>query len=239
MPENRNSPTAGTPDLSSYKAPRKGRGNAVNETTHAIREAILDGVLNPQAWLREESLATDLGVSRTPVREALNRLEEEGLIERGPGFGARVTALTIEDMSVVYLVRGSLESLAARAAAERGNAASLSDLRRIHERMVNVAEQGDTQAVSRVNIEFHRELASITQNTYLIRLLGTVESALRRFGSRSYSPERMHEIIEEHERMLVAIEKGNGAAAAEAAEQHAKRARVVTINNFIGDVHRP
>lgn len=238
MPANRNSTAAGIPDLSSYKAPRKGRGNAVNETTHAIREAILDGVLNPQAWLREESLAADLGVSRTPVREALNRLEEEGLIERGPGFGARVTALTIEDMSVVYMVRGSLESLAARAAAERGNSASLSELRCIHERMVNVVEQDDTQAVSRVNIEFHRELASITQNAYLIRLLGTVESALRRFGSRSYSTERMHEILGEHERMLVAIENGDGAAAAEAAEKHAQRARVVTIGNLIGDVRR-
>src|SRR5690606_27848196 len=88
--------------LAGYRPESTSRGEAVTDTVYAIREAILDGVLAPDVWLREVALSEALGVSRTPVREALNRLEEEGLVARTPGVGAQVTRLSFEDMSAVY-----------------------------------------------------------------------------------------------------------------------------------------
>lgn len=219
--------------LSAYRFSRGGRGNAVADTTHALREAILDGVLAPNEWLREESLKETLGVSRTPVREALNRLEEEGLIARTPGQGARVTTLTIEDMSVVYQVRGNLESLTARMATEHGSPHAKAALQKVHDGMHEASEQNDRNEFSRLNLEFHQSLTEMAGNAYLTRLLATVETAIRRFGTRSYSRERMTQIVLEHAAVVDAVIGGDGEAASRAAIEHAGRARTATLNRFL------
>ncbi len=223
-------------DLAAYRADRGGRGNAVAATTRALREAILDGVLAPNEWLREESLKELLGVSRTPVREALNRLEEEGLIHRTPGQGARVTTLTIEDMSVVYQVRGSLEGLTARMAADHGTPAAKAVLSALHDGIAAAAEQGEPHQFSRLNIEFHGALTAMAGNAYLSRLLGTVETAIRRFGTRSYSGERMAHIVLEHAAITEAVLAGDGEAAAKAAIEHAAYAREATLDRFLNSI---
>jgi len=220
--------------LAAYRAARIGRGNAVVETTRAIRSAILDGVLSSGEWLREESLSKDLGVSRTPLREALNRLEEEGLVQRTPGSGARVATLTAEDMSVVYQVRGSLESMAARAAAQRGGSSAKARLELLHGQLWETAQAEDSNAFNRVNIEFHRALKSMADNAYLARLLSTVETAIRLFGTRTYSAKRMAEVVAEHEAIVAAIVAGDGDEAARAAEGHAARARAATLEWLLG-----
>jgi DNA-binding GntR family transcriptional regulator len=222
--------------LSAYRIRRGGRGNAVADTTHAHREAILDGVLAPNEWLREESLKEILGVSRTPVREALNRLEEEGLIARTPGQGARVTTLTIEDMSVVYLVRGNLESLTARMAAEHGSQGAKMALQHVHDGMHEASKQGDRDKFSRLNIEFHQALTEMAGNAYLTRLLATVETAIRRFGTRSYNRERMTQIVLEHAAVVNAVVSGNGDAASHAAIEHANHARAATLDRFLNRI---
>ena len=226
----------GAPDLSAYRISRAGRGNAVADTTRALREAILDGALAPNEWLREESLKESLGVSRTPVRESLNRLEEEGLIQRTPGQGARVTSLTIEDMSVVYQVRGSLESVSAHIAAEIGGRAAKEHLAKLNEDMSAAAEQGNAVEFSRLNINFHSSLTAMANNAYLTRLLGTVETAIRRFGTRSYSRERMAHIVLEHRAVVDAVLASNGEAAARAARDHAAHARTATLNRFLDKI---
>lgn len=222
--------------LAAYRVDRGGRGNAVADTTRALREAILDGVIAPNEWLREETLTRELGVSRTPVREALSRLEEEGLIERTPGQGACVTALTIEDMSVVYQVRGSLESLTAQMAAERGTVTHKAELHAVHDAMRAAAERLDPAEFSRLNIEFHASITSMADNAYLTRLLTTVETAIRRFGTCSYSMERMTEIVHEHEAISAAIASGDGQAAAQAAVEHAAHARTATLSWFFDHI---
>ncbi|WP_104190571.1 GntR family transcriptional regulator [Cryobacterium sp. Y82] len=221
------------PSLSSYRFARGGRGNAVADTTRALREAILDGVLAPNEWLREESVREVLGVSRTPVREALNRLEEEGLIHRTPGQGARVTTLTIEDMLVVYNVRGSLESLTARMAAENAPRPEKIALETLHRAMAVAADRGDPVEFSRINIGFHAALTAMADNAYLDRLLSTVETAIRRFGTRSFSAERMAHIVLEHEAIVSAVIDADGARAAQAALDHAEFARTSTLDRFL------
>lgn len=219
--------------LAAYRVDRGARGDAVDDTTNALREAILDGAIAPNEWLREESLTQQLGVSRTPVREALNRLEKEGLIQRTPGQGARVTTLTIEDMSVVYQVRGSLESLTARMAAERGSLSDKAALHRLHEVMRAAAELPDPLEFSRANIKFHAAITAMADNAYLTRLLATVETAIRRFGTRSYSDERMAQILSEHGALSAAIIAGHGTEASQAAVEHAAKARTATLSRFL------
>ena len=233
MAVNESTPAPSLSNLAAYRISRGGRGNAVANTTHALREAILDGVLAPNAWLREESLKEILGVSRTPVREALNRLEEEGLIHRTPGQGARVTTLTIGDMSVIYQVRGSLESLTARMAAEQGSPDAKNSLRALHDGMQQAAELGNRREFSALNVEFHAALTSMAGNAYLSRLLNTVETAVRRFGTRSYSHERMANIVLEHAAIVDAVLAGRSAAAAQAAVDHAGHARTATLDRFL------
>ncbi|MFF2634176.1 GntR family transcriptional regulator [Microbacterium sp. NPDC058021] len=220
--------------LAPYRPTSPSRGGAVSETFHAIREAILDGVLAPDAWLREVALSEALGVSRTPVREALNRLEEEGLVARTPGAGAQVTRLSFEDMSAVYQVRASLESLAAEYATRQGKPEHLARFRQLHERMTAATAATDFEAFSRANVEFHHLLSVAADNAYLSRLLATVEVAIRRFGTRSLSPERMTEVLGEHAAIIDAIAEGDPERAGSAASAHATRARASTLSRLVG-----
>lgn len=220
--------------LSPYRTAIPSRGGAVSETTYAVREAILDGVLAPDVWLREVALSEALGVSRTPVREALNRLEEEGLVARSPGVGAQVTRLSFEDMSAVYQVRGSLESLAADYATRQGRPEHLTQFQKLQERMVAATEANDLQAFSRANVEFHHLLSVAANNAYLSRLLATVEVAIRRFGTRSLSQERMRDVLDEHAAIIEAMIAGDAERAGEAAASHASRARTSTLSRLLG-----
>jgi DNA-binding GntR family transcriptional regulator len=220
-------------DLSGYLGQSIKRGNAVAETTRVLREAILDGVIAPDTWLREETLTAIIGVSRTPVREALSRLEEEGLVARSSGSGARVTRLSLEDMSIVYLIRGSLESLAAGRVAERSSDEHIAEFRGLHEAMTRSAHDGDPESFSRLNVQFHHELSARAGNAYLARLLGTVEVAMRRFGARSYNEQRMVEVLGEHLLLVEALERRDGPGAAQAAESHAACARASALRRLL------
>lgn len=221
-------------DLAPYLAGSVQRGGAVAEATRVLREAILDGVLPANTWLREETLSKVIGVSRTPVREALNRLEEEGLIERGSGFGARVTALTVEDMAIVYSIRERLESLAASRIAKSATYDDLIRFRELDAQMRVAADDDDAAAFNRLNVQFHHQLSMSSGNAYLSRLLATVEVAMRRFGAKSYTHERMHEILDEHAPILQAIAERDPERAARAAEEHASSALASTLDRLLG-----
>jgi DNA-binding GntR family transcriptional regulator len=219
--------------VAAYLPAQRRRGDAVESTTFAIREAILEGDLPGGTWLREESIAGVLGMSRTPVREAFNRLVEEGLVERLPGSGVRVSALTVDDVAVVYQVRGSLESLAVGIAARRGDPAVHQRLRSLQETMVRAAEADDAAEFHHANMAFHAAFAEIGDNNYLRRLLGTVYTAVRRIGTRTFSAERMREILAEHELIIDAVIAGDPEAASAAAQAHAERARSITLARLL------
>lgn len=222
--------------LSSYRVSQTGRGNAVAATTHALREAVFDGALAPGAWLREVALAEALGVSRTPVREALARLEEEGIVVRESGAGARVAQVSLDEMSVVYQVREGLESLAAKLVAARMTDRLLQPFLLLHGEMEEAARAGDSAAFADINVRFHRQLAVSNGNPYLTRLLHTVESGLRRFGARTFTPERMQAVLNEHLRIIEAFSRRDPDAASEAASAHATSARKSTLARLIADL---
>jgi len=222
--------------LERYRVASTARGNAAGAATHALREAILDGVLGAGEWLREVSLSTALGVSRTPIREALARLEDEGLVVRETGAGARVTTVSIDDMSVIYHVRGSLESLAARYAAVRMDDAQLAAFEGLQQEMRQAADAGDAPSFARTNVRFHGQLSVAAGNAYLARLLAPVEVALRRFGGRSLTPRRMREVLDEHDALLRAFAARDPEAAADAASTHAESARASTLARMLSEL---
>lgn len=168
-----------------------------------------------------------------PIRA---RLEDEGLVQREPGAGARVTTVSIDDMSVIYHVRGSLESLAARYAATRIDAYGLAVFEGLQDEMRAAAAAGDANAFSRANVRFHRQLSVAAANAYLARLLTPVEVGLRRFGGRSLDAERMASVLAEHDALLSAFARRDPDAAAEAASSHAEHARSSTLERMISEL---
>jgi DNA-binding GntR family transcriptional regulator len=223
-----------TGELAQYIGKAPGRGSTADAVTDALREAILDGLIPASTWLREEDIAAELKLSRTPVREAIRRLTSEGLAVRMPNQGTQVAPMAIEDILAVYTVRENLEGLAARLAAQRASDGLRSQLREVHERFKKAVTEGDTAAVSELNLEFHRAIREATGNQYLERFLTLVEHAVRRFGRTTFEiPQRMDATIYEHESILTAIVNGVPDDAEVHARSHMRRAREARLAVFL------
>jgi DNA-binding GntR family transcriptional regulator len=215
------------------------RGSTSDDVTSALREAILDGTLPPSTWLREHDLAAALGVSRTPVREALTRLADEHLVDRVANRGAVVRPMTLEEVLAVYMVRETLEGLAARTAALHQSPELIAQLRNIHEQMVTAASGTSSSLLAALNLEFHRAIRQSTRNPYLERFLEQVEHAVRRFGRTTYErPERTQESLTEHAEMIEAIASGDPVAAQRSASEHMRRARGARIEMVVDGYDR-
>lgn len=221
--------------LPNYLTGGLSRGRTTEAVTDALREAILDGLMPPNAWLREDELAQAFKVSRTPVREALRRLADEGLAVKTTNHGTVVAPLSLEDIQALYVVREDLEGLAARLAAVRCPPGLVTALDDVGERMRKAAEGDDVQALSRLNLEWHRALRQGAANTYLDRFLGQVEHAVRRLPfSTLGQPGRACEVVGEHDGVVRAIEARDPETAERLARAHMKRAREIRISVVLG-----
>jgi DNA-binding GntR family transcriptional regulator len=221
-------------ELASFLAHAPGRGSTADAATDALREAILDGLIPASTWLREEDIAAELQLSRTPVREAIRRLTSEGLAVRMPNHGTQVAPMAMEDILAVYTVRENLEGLAARLAAQRASESLRVRLREIHERFKAAAADGDAARLSELNLEFHRAIREATDNRYLERFLTLVEHAVRRFRSSTFeNPRRMDATVYEHESILNAIVNGMPEDAEVHARSHMRRAREARLEAFL------
>jgi DNA-binding GntR family transcriptional regulator len=210
-------------------------GSATDVVTDALREAILDGHLPPSTWLREDDLAAQLRVSRTPVREALRRLGDEHLTVRTAHRGSMVAPMTLDDVLAVYAVREALEALAARITAARQPPGIIDALVDVHARMTAAVSKSDFVEARRLNFEFHRLLRDGTGNPYLQRFLQQVEHAVRRFGvSTIEAPGRATEMLAGHQGIIEAIASGDPAAAAQCATDLVRRDREVRIQQLSG-----
>lgn len=209
------------------------RGNTTDAVHQAIREAILSGVLAPPAWLREDELAGALRVSRTPVREALRRLADEGLTQHVANRGSVVIPVTIDEVIAVYAVRESLEGLAARSAALRRPPGLVDELRRIHQRMAEELS-GDPRVMADLSFEFHTAIREAVGNPYLTRFLNHAEQVVRRFGRTTFAqPGRPDEALDEHFGLLEAIASGDADLAESRATEHMRKAREIHVRELL------
>lgn len=195
-----------------------------------IRDAILSGKYPPGEMLAENGLAAELGVSRTPVREALHRLESEQLVER-MARGARVRTSSPEEILDIYEVRITLEGSAAKQAALRATELDKMRLRTAHEAMLQV---GDSAAARvQTNRAFHEAVWQASHSPTLVDLLRRLNVHLIRYPTTTLSwGDRWNTVIAEHEELLVAIEAGDGARAQDIAEKHLTGAREVRLRMY-------
>lgn len=146
--------------------------DAVQAAYDAVLGLIASGVQRPGTWLREQALAESLGMSRTPVRQALGRLAAEGVVDIHPRRGAEVLEWSEEEMHGVSVVRAQVEPLAAALAAEAGNPERLESLTALHHQMCALAtSRNGVEQIARLNAEFHLEIARLSGNRHLLHVV--------------------------------------------------------------------
>lgn len=187
----------------------------------SLREAIITGTLKPGERLMEIQLAEELGVSRTPVREAIRKLELEGFVVMIPRKGAYVAGLSLKEMSDVFEIRGALESLAAQLAAERITDEELEKLERLLVKIAEHIEKGDIEQVIALDIEFHDVLFQASRNQRLVQMVSYLREQVHRYRTTSLSyPGRMKAALEEHMKIVEALSARDAEAAGRLAQEH-------------------
>lgn len=187
-----------------------------------ILEAIDQGVYRPGDRLVEAELAERLGVSRTPVREALQRLETQSMLSRD-GRSLIVASLDHNQLAELYVVRAELEGLAARLAAKHATPEEVKVLSDMVE--ADRAHLGDPAALSRANRRFHKQIHLASHNRYLVQQLDLVHRSMALLATTSLAAEgRGTAALAEHEAIARAIAAGEGEAAAQALRAHISKA---------------
>jgi len=188
-----------------------------------ILEAIEEGQFKPGDRLVESELAERLGVSRTPIREALQRLETQGVLTRD-GRSLIVASLDHNQLTELYAVRSELEGLAARLAARHATDEETRVLRRM------VVEDrgllgGDPCALARANKRFHKQIHLSSHNRFLVQQLDLVHRSMALMATTSFAAEGRDLVaLDEHDLIVAAIEAHNGDAACDALKAHISQA---------------
>lgn len=210
-----------------------GAPTVAEKAAGVLRELIRSGEFEPGVPLRQRDIAEQLGISITPVREAFGLLEREGLVKRTTNRGVVVFRPSAEDLMNAWEVRGELEALAARRAAERIDEPGLTELRSIFEAMAEVDRDSDYVAL---NERFHAQIGRVAGNQRLAELLGR-----ERLATSAYimflgvQRARAEETQLEHMKILEALEAHDGEAAAVAMRHHLAR-RGMELNQQLVDL---
>jgi DNA-binding GntR family transcriptional regulator len=180
----------------------------------ALKGAILNGALGPGAPLREEELGRRHKVSRTPVREALGRLESDGLAVRHTKRGLIVYDPTLDDIIDLYVLREALESLAARLAAERRTELDLQRFALMLDGIQRAMREAHSERVVKLSSEFHFLMWRVAGNRPLQRALNEMEESLQRFRRSTLAhPGRAAEALREHHELRAPRAAGSDSTA--------------------------
>src|SRR5688500_6344608 len=208
-------------------APLK-RRRLVDDAVQMLRAAILKGRMVDGARLRQTDLADQLGISRTPIREALVRLQEEGLVELLPGGGVRVKVLNLDEAVELYDVREVLDGLAARLAAGRIDAPGRGRLDRALARQAVCIERGDAGPWFAAHVAFHEEIVRAARHRQLARLSTVVRLSIRRFHPLLLrTVHRLEHAYAEHRALYDAIRTHDADGAERLARAHIASAREI------------
>ncbi len=190
-----------------------------------IRRRILDGELLPSSPISEYQVAAALNISRTPVREALKRLEEEGLVWSIPNKGTFVTELSAHDIMEIYQVRERLEGLAARIAAQQMSASDIQLLDKEIALTDEFASTGRVDEIFQRDIRLHKLIITSTQNIRLSKILAMLDDQMHRVRIIfSQSPDWLQAVIREHAAIVENIKQRDCNGAENAMVQHLRSA---------------
>ncbi|WP_338826646.1 GntR family transcriptional regulator [Neomoorella thermoacetica] len=206
-------------NLDSYQPVRQ-------EAYQALREAILTGRLEPGTRLVERKIARQLGVSRTPVREAIRKLELEGLVEHHPRRGVVVARMSTREAFEVYSIRAVLEGLAARLAAEHINPVQLLKLNEIVRAMEQACEEENEERLQELHQEFNETVWTAAESPRLHQMINNLADYIVGFTKVGYSvPGRVRAATREHRELVEALARGDGEKAEKLARQHIENSR--------------
>ncbi len=197
-----------------------------------LREDILSLALEPGAAVSEKELALSYGISRTPVREALLRLADEGLVEIVPKSGTVVTRIPVSRMPEAIVIRTALEQVNVRAAARQASLSDLMGLRMLLQRQLEAAETGDEEAFHAADEAFHAAIAEAAGYPGIWELVQQVKLQVDRYRRLTLPQEgRMARVCSDHAAILAAIEGRDGDAAASAMAGH-----LATLQSSIDEI---
>lgn len=175
---------------------------------NTLRQAILRGELKPGERLMEIQLANKLGVSRTPIREAIRKLELEGLVLMIPRKGAEVAEITEKSLRDVLEVRRALEELAVQLVCEKITEEEIEELKAAAREFENVLKDGDITKIAEADVRFHDVIYMVTDNQKLIQLLNNLREQMYRFRVEYLKREEVRpQLLAEHEEIIATIER--------------------------------
>ena len=188
---------------------------------NTLREAILKGELRPGERLMEIQLANKLGVSRTPIREAIHMLEQEGLVVTMPRKGAEVAKMTLKDMEDVLEIRAALDELASHVACQRITEEQLSRLKDRKQDFEHSLRSGDVKLIAEADVRFHDVIYEATGNPKLINLLSNLREQIYRYRVEYLkNTDNYPVLIKEHEAVYQSLADRNEEQATLAIREH-------------------
>lgn len=189
-----------------------------------LREMIVGGELAPGAKINERELCETFGVSRTPMREAVQALSKEGLIQLIPRRGARVAPMTIEDLDEVFPIMGALEALAAELACARMTDEQVAEIRELTDEMTLAYDRGDRPAYFEINEAIHERLFRASGNETLLQMRASLAARVRRARfSANFSADRWRQAVAEHAEIVKLLEARDAKGLAEMMRGHIAR----------------
>jgi DNA-binding GntR family transcriptional regulator len=208
-------------------------GNAAETAYAVLREAIVTNTLKPGTRLRADDLAKKLGVSKTPVREALRKLQAEHLITVQPGNALTVKSISEEQLFEIYYTREALEGMAARLAAENCGQIELAKLRAILAELPGAA--GNLKQFRQLSAELQLAVFRSARNDTIYRLLRHLQEQIGQFGGTTLTqPGRAKEVVAYAKALVAAIEKRDGDAAERIARENRRRTLELRIKMLRG-----
>jgi DNA-binding GntR family transcriptional regulator len=206
-----------------------GRGPIARPSLHdaivtRVRDMIIEGELPAGSRVHEGNLGKTLGVSRTPLREALKFLASEGLVELSPGRGAVVRQFTAKDVHDSLVVLADLEGLAGRLACENASDDEIREVRALHDRMVELYEKRDRLPYFKLNQSIHSAILRLSKNEALVYVHGILQARLRRIRYiGNEGPEKWAAAVADHEEITNALEARNAERLSKALTAHMER----------------
>jgi len=199
-----------------------------------LKQAIVKGDLPPKSRLIESRMANVMGISRTPVREAIHKLEREGLLRHNPSGGFFIVGLTRSDIEETFGIRSVLESYAARLAATHHKGEEELDPldQKIHEYQLHL-DQGNLKALLRINTEFHDLLYALSRSPKLIKMISDLQDQICRFRQVLLKTEENARISnEDHKLMLKLISKRDLEGVESLVREHILRGQGIVLKEF-------
>ncbi|WP_267548959.1 GntR family transcriptional regulator [Rhizobium rhizogenes] len=176
-----------------------------------LRDMIIEGILEPGMRLHEGQLGERLGVSRTPLREAIKFLASEGLVELTPSRGASVKRFSGKDVEDMLIVLRTLEELAGKLACQLGSDAEIAEVRALHDEMVRCYRAGDRLQYYKLNQAIHTAIVRLTKNASLSEMHHMLQTRLKRIRFIGHEgSEKWAAAVAEHEEMIAALEARDG-----------------------------